>query len=321
MRRFFATALLSCPCAFALSPQTASGQDYPSKTIRIIAPGVGNSFDIAARLIAGAITRPLGQPVIVDNRPTGVIPGQVVSQSPPDGYTLLYSGSSLWLGHLLQSTTPYDPIRDFQPVTFTTRSPTLLVVHPSLPVKSVKDLIALAQAQPGVLNYATASTGSVTHLTGELFQSMAGIKLTRVTYRDTGRALIDVIAGEVHLMFSVTGSVAPHMKSGRLRILAVSFAQPTPLAPGVPTVAATGLPGFESVSIAGIFAPAKTPRAIVDRLHQEITRALAQPDIKEKFLGTGVEPVAAGPEQLGAAVKAEVVKMGKIIKERNIREE
>ena len=319
MRCSFATALVSSVCA--LGGGAAWCQEYPSKTIRIIAPGVGNSFDIAARLIAGAITRSLGQPVVVDNRPTGVIPGQVVSQSPPDGYTLLYAGSSLWLSHLLQSTTPYDPIRDFQPITLTTRSPTLLVVHPSLPAKSVKDLIALAKAKPAVLNYATASTGSVTHLTGELFQSMAGIKLVRVTYRDTGRALIDVIAGEVHLMFSVTGSVAPHMKSGKLRILAVTSAQPTPLAPGVPTVAATGLPGFEAVSMAGMFAPAKTPRAIVERLHQEIVRALLQPEIKEKFLNTGVEPMGSGPEQLAQAVKAEVLKMGKIIKERNIREE
>ena len=320
-QRSMTMALLVSVCALALAPQAALSQDYPSKTVRIIAPGVGNSFDIAARMIAQAIAQPLGQPVIVDNRPTGVIPGQLTAQAAPDGHTLLYSGSSLWLAHLLQSSVPYDVNRDFQPITLTTRSPTLLVVHPSLPVKTVKDLIALAKAKPGVLNYATASTGSVNHLTAELFMAMTGTKLVRVTYRATAPALMDMMTGTVHLMFSVTGSVAPHIKSGKLKVLAVTSLQPTALAPGVPTVAATGLPGFEAVSYAGVFAPAKTPRAIVDRLNHEITRALTAPEIKEKLLTNGVEVVGGGPEQLDAVVKSEIAKMGKIIKERNIREE
>ena len=303
----------------AIAGGAAYAQDYPSKPVRIIAPGIGNSFDIAARQIAQAVS--LGQPVIVDNRPPGVIPGQVVAQSAPDGYTLLYSGSSLWLGQYLQRSTPYDVIKDFLPITLTTRSPTVLVVHPALPVKSVKDLIALAKSRPGALNYAAGATGAVNHLTAELFKSMAGVDIVRVAYRGGGPALTDLMAGQVQLMFSVTGSVAPHMKSGRLKALAVTSAQPTQLAPGLPTVAASGLPGFESVSNAGIFAPARTPRPIVDKLNQEIVRALARPDVKEKFLDSGVEAVGSTPAQLEAAVKSEMVKMGKVIKDAGIREE
>ena len=303
----------------AIGGGAVCAQDYPSKPIRIIVPGIGNSFDIAARQIAQALS--LGQPVIVDNRPPGVIPGQVVAQSPADGYTLLYSGSSLWLGQYLQRSTPYDAIKDFLPITLTTRSPTVLVVHPSLPVKSVKDLIALAKSRPGALNYAAGATGAVNHLTAELFKSMAGVDIVRVAYRGGGPALMDLMAGQVQLMFSVTGSVAPHMKSGRLRALAVTSAQPTQLAPGLPTVAASGLPGFEAVSNAGIFAPAKTPKPIIDRLNQEIVRALAKPDVTEKFLGNGVEPVGSTPDQLEAAVKAEMVRMGKVIRDAGIREE
>ena len=257
----------------------------------------------------------------MDNRPPGVIPGQVVAQSPPDGYTLLYSGSSLWLGQYLQKSTPYDVIKDFLPITLTTRSPTVLVVHPSLPVKSTKDLIALAKSRPGVLNYASGATGAVNHLTAELFKSMAKVDIVRVAYRGGGPALMDLIAGQVQLMFSVTGSVAPHMKSGRLKALAVTSAQQTQLAPGLPTVAESGLPGFEAVSNAGIFAPARTPKPIIDKLNQEIVRALARPDVKEKFLDSGVDTVGSTPAQLEAAVKAEMAKMGKVIKDAGIREE
>ncbi len=310
-------ALISA--GLAIGAGTACAQDYPSKPIRIIVPGIGNSFDIAARQIAQGMS--LGQPVIVDNRPPGVIPGQVVAQSPPDGYTLLYSGSSLWLGQYLQKSTPYDVIKDFVPITLTTRSPTVLVVHPSLPVKSAKDLIALARSRPGALNYASGATGAVNHLTAELFKSMAKVDIVRVAYRGGGPALMDLIAGQVQLMFAVSGSVAPHMKTGRLKALAVTSAQPTELAPGLPTLAATGLPEFEAVSNAGIFAPARTPKPIVDRLNQEIVRALAKPDVREKFFSSGVEPVGSTPAQLEAAVKAEMVKMGKLIKDAGIREE
>ncbi len=313
--RWLAAGLFTCVAA------AASAQDYPSKLIRIIVPGVGNSFDIAARLIAQNISGPLGQPVVIDNRPDGVIPGQVVAQSPGDGYTLLYTGGSLWMGQFLQQSTPYDVVKDFLPITLATRSPTILVVHPSLPVKSVKELIALAKAEPGVLNYASGATGTVNHLTAELFKATAHVNLVRVAYKGSGPALTDLIAGQVQVMFSVTGSVAPHMKSGRLRALAVTSAQPSDLAPGLPTVAASGLPGFEAVSNAGMLAPAKTPRPIIDRLNQEIVRALAKNEVKEKFIGNGVDPIGSTPEQFDAAIKAEMVKMGKVIKDARIKDE
>ena len=323
VRRPARFAGLSLLIAAALGTGTAVvyGQEYPAKPVRIIAPGIGNSFDIAARQIAQVLSTTIGQPVIVDNRPPGVVPGQLVLQAPPDGYTLLYSGSSLWLGQFLQKSTPYDVLRDFVPITMTTRSPTILVVHPSLPVKSVKDLIALAKAKPGVLNYASGATGSVNHLTAELFKSMARVDVVRIAYKGSGPALVDLIAGQVQLMFSVTGSVAPHMKTGRLKALAVTSAQPSDLAPGLPTVAANGLPGFEAVSDAGIFASAKTPKAIVDRLNLEIVRVLGRADVRDKFISNGVEPVGGSSEQLLAAVKAEMVRMGKVIRDAGIREE
>jgi tripartite-type tricarboxylate transporter receptor subunit TctC len=310
-----------CVAAAVLVAGSALGQDYPTKPVRIIVPGVGNSFDIAARVIGQTISPSLGEPVVVDNRPVGVIPGELVAKAPPDGYTLIYSGSSLWLSQVLQKSAPYDALKDFQPITLATRSPTLLVVHPSLPVKTAKDLIALAKAQPGVLNYATASTGSVNHLTAELFQSMAGIRMVRVTYRGSAPALNDLIAGQVHVMFSVTGSVAPFMKSGKLKVIAVTSAQPTPLAPGVPTVAATGLPGFEAVSYTGMFAPARTPKTIIERLNREVLRALSLPEVREKFLANGVEPVGGGADQLDAAMRTEMQRVAGLIKEGRVSQE
>ena len=314
-------AFVSSAGMLALGAVAAYSQDYPAKPIRLVVPGTGNSFDIAARLIAQGISAPLGQPVIVDNRANGTIAAETVAKAPPDGYTLLVNGSNLWLLPFLQSNVPYDPVRDFLPITLTTRSPTILVVHPSLPVKSVRDLIALAKSSPGGMNYASGSTGSTNHLAAELFKSMAGVNIVRIGYKGSGPALVDLIAGHVQMMFSVTGSVAPHMKSGKLKALAVTSAQPSTLAPGLPTVAASGLPGFAAVSDAGMFAPAKTPTAIVTRLNQEIVRVLNSTEVKEKFLGTGVETVGSSPEQLAATVKADSARLGKLIKDAGIREE
>ena len=313
--------LVSSAGMVALSFTAAYCQDFPTKPIRLVVPGTGNSFDIAARLIAQGISGPLGQPVIVDNRANGTIAAETVAKAPPDGYTLLVNGSNLWLLPFLQSNVPYDPVRDFLPITLTTRSPTILVVHPSLPVKSVRDLIALAKSSPGRMNYASGSTGSTNHLAAELFKSMAGVNIVRIGYKGSGPALVDLIAGHVQMMFSVTGSVAPHMKSGRMKALAVSSAQPSTLAPGLPTVAASGLPGFSAVSDAGMFAPAKTQAAIITRLNQEVVRVLNSAEVKEKFLGTGVETVGSSPEQLAATVKADSARLGKLIKDAGIREE
>lgn len=293
-------------------------QSYPAKPIRIVTPGSGGGADFAARLIAPALIASLGQQVIVDNRPSAIIPGEIVSKAPPDGYTLLIYGPPFWVGPLFEKT-PYDPVRDFQSITAAIRQPNILVVHPSLPVKSVNDLIALAKARPGALNYASIATGSSSHLAGELFKSMAGVSLVRVNYKGSGAALVALLAGEVELSFANAVSVAGAVRSGRLRALAVTTAQPTPLAPGLPTVAASGLPGYESASMIAVFAPAATPAAIIDRLNREIVTALNRADIRKKFFNAGSEVIGSSPEALTAAIKSEIARLGKVIKAAGIK--
>lgn len=293
------------------------GQDYPSKPVRIVAPGGGGSSDLTARLIAQGLPAGLGQQVIVENRPSRIA-AEFVSRAAPDGYTLLAAGATVWIGPLLEKT-PYDPVRDFSPITWTMRMPNILVVHPSLPAKSVKELISLAKARPGELNYASGSTGSSTHLPAELFKAMAGINIVRVNYKGAGSAISALIAGEMQLMFGTAPSVAPHVKSGRLRALAATSAQPTELAPGLPTVAASGVPGYEAASIIGIFAPAGTSATIIHRLNQEIVRLLNRADVKERFLRAGGEVVGSSPEEFAVTVKSDIAKWGKVIKDAGIR--
>ena len=307
-------------CASLVCASIACAQDYPNKPIRIVTSEAGGGNDVQARLIAQGLSIAFGEQVIVDNRPSGVIPGEIVAKAPPNGYTLLMYNNVLWTGPLLQSA-PYDTLRDFAPVTTITRAANVLVVHPSLPVNSVADLIALAKAKPGQLNYGSSGTGASNHLAGELFRSMAGINIIRINYKGAGPALNALFAGELQLMFPTAGAVAPHMKSGRLKVLAVTSAEPSPLAPGVPTMAASGLPGYESIAVYGLFAPARTPRAIIDRLNEETVRYLARPDAREKFMNAGLETVGGPPEQLAAAVKTEIARMSKVIKDAGIRSE
>jgi tripartite-type tricarboxylate transporter receptor subunit TctC len=214
--------------------------------------------------------------------------------------------------------TAYDPVKDFAPVTIATHSPNVLIVHPSLPVKSVRELIALAKTRQGELNYASGGTGSSAHLGAELFNAMAGVKIVRINYTGTGPAINDLIAGQEQMMIAAPGSVVPHLKSGRLRGLAVTSAEPSALFPGMPTVAAT-LPGYEISSRTGILAPARTPAAIINRLNQEIARVLNQPDVKEKLFNLGVEAAPSTPEQFETAIKSELTRMGKVIKDTGIR--
>ena len=297
---------------------TVSGQAYPNKPIRMVTAAIGGGSDFTTRLIAQAITGPLGQPVIVDNRPPGVIQGVILSNAPADGYTLLVSGSSVFTFPLLQKA-PYDPVRDFSPITVTEKSPTIMAVSPSLAVASVKELIGLAKAKPGALNYASTGTGSINQLAAELFKSMAGVNIVHVAYKATGPALTDVIGGQVQIMFASAASVMSLAKAGKLNALAVTSAQPSALTPGIPTVAATGLPGYEMEGITAIFAPAKTPEAIIDRLNQEIVRFLKTAKAKEQLLNVGSEVVAGSPAELAATLKSEMAKMGKVIKEAGLR--
>ncbi len=317
-----ARRLLACIVAMNMAGAGAAwAQDYPKRPVRIIVPGTGNFFDIAARLYALEITGPLGQQVIVDNRANGIVAAEATAKAPADGYTLLISTGTLWLSPFIQTAAPFDPVRDFAPITLTTQSPLVLVVHPSLPVSSVRDLISLARARPGALNYAVPTVGSTAHLGAELFKSMAGINIVQVGYRSSGPATVDLMAGQVQMMFSVAGGVSQHVKSGRLKALAVSTAQPTPLVPGLPTVAASGLPGFAMVSTAGMLAPARTPAPIINRLNQEFVRALNKPELREKLFDMGVEAISSSPEEFAAFIKSDMARMGKVIRDAGIRAE
>ena len=309
--------VMGAGCASAQSA-SASSAPYPNKPIRIVVTGVGSGGDFAARIIAAGVSVTLGQQIIVDNRTSGTAPGEIVSKAPPDGYTLCLSAAPLWIGPFLQKTS-YDPVKDFAPVTLAVTSPNILVVPAALPAKSVKELIVLIKAKPGELNYATSGTGASGHLAAELFKSMAGLNMVRVNYKSGGLALSELISNQVQLMFANAGAVAPHMKSGRLNALAVTSAQPSALLPGLPTVAAGGLPGYELVSIQGIFAPAATPPAIVRRLNREIVPFLQRPDIRERFFNAGVETLGSTPEELAAVVRAEMARIGKVIRDAGIR--
>ena len=313
--------MLAAGAACGQFASTGWAQAYPDKPIRIVTSTVGGAADFAARFAAQGLSSLLGQPVIVDNRGSGIIVGEIVAKAPADGYTVLVAGPTLWLAPFLYGRLSWDPVRDFAPVTLAVSSPNILVVHPALGANSVKDLIALAKTRPGALNYATGGSGSTPHLAAELFKSMADVDLARINYRGAGPAFNDLIAGQVQVMFAVGTGAMPHVKSGRLRALAVTSAQPTPLVPGIPTVAASGLPGYESANNVGLFVPAKTPAAIINRLNQESVRAFNRADVKERVFNSGAEVVAGTPEQFGSAVKAEMTQLGKVIRDTGIRSE
>jgi len=297
---------------------TGSGQAYPERPIRVYSPQIGTSPDVVLRLIADVVAGSLGQAMIVESR--GVIGVEIAAQAPPDGYTLLHYSNVLWFMPLFRDNVRWDPVRDFSPIALAASTPNLVVVHPALPVKSIKALIALAKARPGALNYGSSSTGASNHVAAELFKAMAGVNIVRINYKGGAQAVSDLIAGQVHLMFSPAGTATPHVRSGRLRALAVSSAEPSALAPGLPTVAASGVPGYESRSLSGLFAPAKTPVAIIKRLNQEVVRALNRTDVKEKLFKSGMEAVASSPEEFAATIKSEMSRMDKVIKDAGLRE-
>ncbi len=304
---------------FGSAQPSQTGQfSFGRNTIHIMTSEIGGSNDIVARLLAQGIAGPLGQPVIVDNRGSKLI-GPLGAKAAPDGYTLVIGSSTFILGPLLQKEA-YDPVRDFTPITIAARAPNVLIVHPSLPVKSVKDLIALAKARPGELNYASAGTGSAAHLAGELFNSVANVKTVRINYKGTGPALIAIVAGEVHVMVATGGALVPNIQSGRVRALAVTTPEPSALFPGLPAVAET-LPGYEITIMGGVLAPAGTPAPIINRLNQEMVRVLNQPDVRDKLFKTGVETGGISPEAFGNMIKSEIARMGKVIKDAGIRED
>ena len=301
-----------------LAPGVACSQDYPTKSIRIVTAEPGGGNDQISRVIAQGISGALGQPVIVDNRAGNFVMGAILAKAQPDGYTLLVTSNAFWYGPLLESGSPYDPIKDIAPITWATSAPILLVVHPSVAANSVKELIALAKAKPGELNYASSTTGTQAHLAGEMFKIMAGVNVVRVTYKGNGPALTAMVAGQMQMMFPNAAGVTPHIKSGKLKALAVASAQPSTLFPDLPTITSS-LPGFEAVSMAGAFAPARTPAPLINRLNQEIVRFLKTAAAKERFLSVGTETVASSPGEFGAAIKADMARVSKLIKDAGIR--
>ena len=308
--------LLALECAVCITT-TASGQEYPSRPVRIVTSEAGGGNDLQARVVARGLSAALGQQVIVENRPSGVIPGEIVSKASPNGYTLLLYNNALWTGPLIQKT-PYDPVKDLAPLTTVTIAPNILVVNNSLPVNSVADLIALARSKPGELNYASSGAGASNHLAAELFNTMAGVRIVRIGYKGANQGLNDLIAAQIQVMFPTAGAAAAHVKSGRVKGLAVTSAERSQLAPQLPTVAASGLPGYESLAIYGMFLPAGTPRVLVTRLNSEIVKILNAPDVKEKLFSMGMETVGDSPEQLADRVRTEMVRMGKMIRDAGI---
>jgi tripartite-type tricarboxylate transporter receptor subunit TctC len=310
-------------CAFMIGIGAAAAQ-YPLKPVRFVAPyPAGGVNDIVARMLGQRMAQALGQPWIVDNRPGrgGNIGTDAVAKAPPDGYTLVHGGmGSLTLGPFL-SKVAYDTLHDFAPVTLTARAPNVIAVHPSLPVKSIKELIALARSRPGELNYATSGIGSTPHLTAALFTSMATVKMVHIPYKGGPPATTDVVAGQVPIGFAPIPSFLPHIASGRLRGLAVTGLERSASLPSLPTVSEAGLPGFEMNPWFGVLAPAGTPRDIVTKLNAELVRILRSPDIAAQFRAQGVEPAHSTPQEFLAVIEADLKKWGKVIAEAGIRGE
>ncbi|HXD50257.1 MAG TPA: tripartite tricarboxylate transporter substrate binding protein [Burkholderiales bacterium] len=311
-----ATAIIVAVCA--LNGATALAQSYPSKPIRIVVPQLpGGGNDTIARMVAQKLTVALKQQVVADNRPGagGLIAAELVAKSAPDGYTLLLANvATMAIIPNVQKKVPYDPVKDFEAVSLVASAPLLVVVHPSLPVTSVRQLIALAKAKPGQLNYASNGVGSSTHLATEMFKMMTGTKMVHVPYKGLSAATTDLLSGQVQVMFSSAVAMMPQVKAGRLRAIAMTGAKRSPAIPDVPTVAEAGVPGYEAGSWYGICAPAGTARPIVDQLSREIAVAVKSPDVIERLALEGVIPVGSTPEQFGAYIKRELAHVRDVVK-------
>ncbi len=304
--------------ALALSMAFSAGgviaQDYPTKPIRMISGSASGGTDFAARLIATGLSTSLGQPVVVENRASGIVVRDAVIKAPPDGHTVMFYASSIWLLPFLQSDVVFDPLSDFAPIALIAGAPTILVVHPSVPVSSVKELIAYAKANPGKLNYSSGNAGNAPHLAAELFKSMAGVDIVRVPYKGGGPAVAAVVAGEVQVSFATAGAGVNFVKSGRLKALGVTSAKASALFPGLAPVAASGLPGYVAVSTYGMLAAAKVTPAIINRLNQEIGKIIVQPGVRDKFIASGLEVIGGSPEDFKAVISADMAGMGRVIK-------
>lgn len=307
--------------AFALSLGTGSAfaQAWPAKPIRLVIPfPAGGSTDIVGRLIAERLSQALGQSVIVDNRAGagGTSGSDMVAKSAPDGYTLLLGTSSTHaIAPALYSKLPYDAARDFAPITLLGTATILMVVHPSVPARSVAEFIAFAKSKPGQLMFGSTGNGSVSHLTAEYFKSSAGIDMQHVPYKGDAPMTLDLVEGRVQVAFGTAVAFLPYVQKGKLIALAVTDAKPSPVAPKLPTVAASGLPGFEALQWFGLLAPAGTPKDVVTRVHTEVAKALQLPEVQERLRALGVQIVGGGPDQFGSFMRSESIKWGRIVRE------
>jgi len=314
------TAALIATAGFSAPGMAASS--YPTKPVRIIVPfSPGGATDIMTRLVAERLAGKLGETVIVENKPGGgtMIASDYVARAEPDGYTLLMAASSLGIAPSTYTKVSYDPIKDFAPVSQVASVVHILEVHPSVPAKTVGELIAYLKANPGKVSYASVGAGSSTHLEAELFKSLAGVKMEHIPYKGSAPALNDLVAGRVQVMFDAWASSGPFVKDGRLRALAVTTAQPSPSVPDLPTVAASGLPGYSAMPWLGIVAPAGTPAPIIDQLYSAIAEILKEPAVKQKFTDLGLDIIGSDPKAFAAFIKQDITTWAKVAKEANIR--
>jgi tripartite-type tricarboxylate transporter receptor subunit TctC len=321
--RIVSLAAIACcalGAAWTVAAQTAA---YPSRVVRFITPfPPGGSLDPLTRMSAQKLSETWGQPTIVENRPGGnsIIGTQAVAKAPADGYTILVAGTP----HVINPSlfpTPYDAIKDFAPIATIARSRQILVVNPSLPVKTLRELIALAKARPGELNYGSSGTGNTNHLAGELLSSLAGIRMQHIPYKGAGPAIVDLLTGQLQLSFHVPISVIGHIKSARLRPIAISGETRAAALPQVPTMTQAGLPAFEMSGWTGLFAPAGAPKPIIDKISADMAKVLAMPDIVERLVSQGLEPFISTPEQFAALLQSDMAKFAKLIRERGIKVE
>jgi len=311
-------------CALFLAHDALAQAAYPSRPVRLIVPvAPAGAADITARLVALKLTDAWGQPVIVDNRggAAGNAGAEIAARSAPDGYTLVLPSTSFPSNASLYRKLPFDTAKDFAPIVLAVTAPNVLVVNPTLPVKSVKDLIALAKGKPGQLNFASSGHGSSAHLSGELFKKMAGVDMVSVTFKGGGPALIAVISGEVQLQFPTVAAANPHVRAGKLRTLGVTTAKRLADLPDLPTVAESGLPGFDVVPWFGIFGPAGTPAAIVMQVNRDVAKILQSSDTRQALIAQGLFPAAGTPQELGAFLRADIAKWAKVIRDAGIRSE
>ncbi|MGZ5092239.1 MAG: tripartite tricarboxylate transporter substrate binding protein [Burkholderiales bacterium] len=303
-------------------PCVAGAQSYPFKPVRMLVGfAAGGGADVVARGLSPRLTETLGQQVIVDNRPgaNGLIAAELVSKAAPDGYTLLVAPGNYAFAPAMDAKVSLDMASAFAPVSLLAETPLLVVVHPSLPVKTIPQLVALAKSQPGKLSYASGGIGGSAHLATELFKTLTQVNIVHVPYKGTGAAIADLVGGHVPLCFCTLPSVFPQTKQGRLRAIAVTTARRTPAAPEVPTVAEAGVPGYEMSQWYGLLAPAGTPSAIVDRLNAEIGKALKHPELRSRFQADGAEPSGSSPQEFGAFFKAEIAKWTRVVQRAGIR--